>query len=68
MEKPNSACLEGNDAALAAAGSSLENVTMRSSMLVVATCLLLAGCGNTLEQRISGAAVGGFRHRHAGLA
>lgn len=31
---------------------------MRSSMFVVATCLLLAGCGNTVEQRIGGAAVG----------
>lgn len=58
MEKPNSACLEGDDAVFAAAGSSLENVTMRSSILVVATCLMLAGCGNTVEQRISGAAVG----------
>lgn len=31
---------------------------MRSSILVAAACLMLAGCGNTVEQRIGGAAVG----------
>jgi osmotically inducible lipoprotein OsmB len=59
LEKPNSACPEGRDAECPAANSSLENVDMLKSVLALtATCLMLAGCGNTLEQRIGGAAVG----------
>ncbi|MGE7471510.1 hypothetical protein ACQKLX_18855 [Bosea sp. NPDC003192] len=59
MEKPDSVCPEGSDAELPAAYSSLENLNMlRSVLALAATSLLLAGCGNTLEQRIGGAAVG----------
>ncbi|WP_200964536.1 hypothetical protein [Bosea sp. Root483D1] len=59
MEKPDSACLEAGEAERSAADSSLENVNMlKSTLALAATCLLLAGCGNTVEQRIGGAAVG----------
>jgi outer membrane lipoprotein SlyB len=58
MEKPDSAGF-GGEAELSAANPSLENVDMLKPVLALATtCLMLAGCGNTVEQRIGGAAVG----------